>query len=219
MKNILGRIGKLFIFFTYPILIVALIICITLLVIKVRELDNLNATFAEATKELNSENQDRQLTIEELKNQYTELTSQVAKLNAENTALKQTIERMQVEGSGSVTGRISTVLTADGKGISQYQRVCAELVSNTNIQVCRTVPALQQNYTLNLPVGNYRVYAEVFPTPTTGTNIKAYYTEYARCLQGDNQTSCNADRQKAPVVVEIKAGTTVNNIDPIDWRI
>lgn len=221
MKQLLRKIGKFLLYVTYPILIVALIIVGTLLVLKAREVDSLNNTFAEATRELNDENQDRQLTIDNLKSQFQELTTKVASLNIENAALKSTVQQMQKDGYGTVTGKIFPVVTTAGSSFSQYQRVCAELISNKNIQTCRTVSAIQQTYSLTLPVGAYHVYAEVYPQPAAGqtlAGLKAYYTEYIKCAQGGETANCDAQKRDA-IAVEVKAGATTGNIDPIDWKL
>lgn len=192
---------------------------VILLVLKSREVDSLNATFQQATAEINEQNQNRGVTIESLKQQFNELNSEVTRLKNENAQLKQSLDRMQVEGSGAISGKLVPVITADNNGISQYQRVCAESISNPNIQVCRTVAALQQGYALTLPVGTYKVYAEIYPQVEVNKNLRAYYSEFANCLQGADTSKCDSVKQNKPVQIEIKAGVTVGNIDPIDWRI
>lgn len=221
MKKALGTLFKIFFYLSYPILIIALIVSVTLLVLKVRELDQVNNTFVEATSELNAENEDKQITIEDLKSEFTNLTNQVATLRAENTELKSSLESMQLEGYGTVNGKIFPVVTPNGSSFSQYQKVCAELVSNPNIQTCRTVSALQQNFSLSLPVGNYKVFAEIFPAPADDSPLagkKTYYTEYIKCAQEKSAEECNQNKLTKAVVVEVKSGATLNNIDPIDWR-
>lgn len=219
MKKLFGRFFRLFLFITYPIILIGLIVAIVFAVIQTRELDSLNATFREATADINEENENKGVTIENLRQQFNELNNEVTKLKAENTQLKVSLDRMQLEGNGTITGKLVPVITANNTGISQYQRVCAESTTNSNIQVCRTVATIQQGYSLSLPVGTYKVYAEVYPVAEETSKLKAYYTEYANCLQSADTSKCNAEAQNKPVNIEVKAGNTLGNVDPIDWRI
>jgi|GEM_PF-6100279 len=219
MKGILRRFFRLFIFITHPILIVAVVTLAILLALKTREADKLNATFQQATAEISEQNQDSSLTIESLKQQFNDLNKDVVRLKAENAQLKQSLERMQVEGSGAISGKLVPVITSSASGISQYQKVCAESTTNPNIQVCRTVAALQQGYALTLPVGSYKVYAEIYPTAEATKDLRAYYSEFAKCLQGSDTSKCDPATQNKPVQIEIKAGVSLGNVDPIDWRI
>jgi hypothetical protein len=220
MKRIGRTFLKLFFYLSYPILIVALIVSLVLLVVKTQELNKVNDTFIQASTELNEENQSKQITIEDLKQEFTNLNDEVAALRSENADLKDSLSQLQLEGYGTISGKIFPVVTTSGTGFSQYQRVCAQSVDNTNIQTCRTVSAIQPTYTLSLPVGTYNVYAELHPQPAPDSPLsgtKTYYTQYVKCVQETNE-GCDATKQNTPVVLEIGAGDTINNVDPIDWR-
>lgn len=219
MKKLFGRFFRLFLYITYPVIVVGLIVAVVFAVVQTRELDSLNATFREATADINEENENKGVTIENLRQQFNDLNSEVTKLKAENTQLKASLDRMQLEGNGTITGKLVPVITGSTTGISQYQRICAESTTNSNIQVCRTVATIQQGYSLSLPVGTYKVYAEVYPATEETAKLKAYYTEFANCLQGSDTSKCSAAEQNKPVNIEVKAGNTLGNVDPIDWRI
>lgn len=219
MKNLLGKAFRVFIYATYPLLVIAIVALVVLLVIRSRELDSLNATFQQATTELNQETQNRELTIENLKQEFNLLNSQVATLRAENNQLRQGLERMQIDGYGAITGKLVPVITGGSDGLSQYQQVCAESVQNPNVKVCRTIAAIQQGYVLNVPVGVYRVYSEIYPNTETTTKLRAYFTEFAQCVQTGDAARCKSSEQNKPVSIEVKAGSTINNVDPVDWRV
>lgn len=221
MKRAVKFILKLIFYVTYPILIIALIIVSTILVVKMRELDSLNHTFSQATSELNEENTNKEITIEDLKKEFNNLSSEVLKLRSENAELKQVAEKSQAEGFGAISGRVFPVINSDGSGFSQYQKVCAELISNKNITTCRTVTAVQQSYSMSLPAGSYNVYAELYPKPDKSSplaNVKAYYSEYIKCTQAGEGTICDDKKLTAPVAVEVITAVTKTDVDPIDWR-
>lgn len=215
MKKLIRGCLRAVFFISYPILIILLIVCATVLFIKVRELNAVNNTFNEATSQLNQDNQNKQFTIEDLKQEFNKLNEQVATLTAENDKLK----KAQTEGTSTISGKIFPVVSA-GVGFSQYQRVCAESTKNTSLQFCVTVSGLDQSFTLNVPAGAYQVYAELFPKPADQelADLKAYYTEYIKCVAEKSAADCDQTKLTNPVSVEVAAGATISNINPIDWK-
>jgi hypothetical protein len=70
-------------------------------------------------------------------------------------------------------------------------------------------------YRLEVPPGDYQVYAQL-PDPTKygagfPKDYRAYYSEFVKCGQ---TVDC---KSHAPIVVTVRSGETVGGIDPQDW--
>lgn len=220
MKKFLRNLLKLFMLVSYPILLIALVVAITLFFIRSRELSNLNNTFSQAQDQLNQENQNKQVTIADLRSEFETLTKQVSDLRTENASLKDSLQKMQVNGYATISGKILPFVSGGVADFSQYQMVCAESTTNSSVQVCRTVSALEQAFTLGVPAGTYHISAQIFPTPKSDSPLagfKAYYTAYIKCVRLQPADKC-ADQAKTPVDLTLKAGDSLSNIDPIDWQ-
>lgn len=220
-KNLLRRLGKLFVYVSYPIILIALIAFVALFFVRNKQLQDLESTFEQARQELNSENADKQITIEDLQAEFTSLTAEVSSLRTQNAQLEAELAQTQLTGYGTIAGEILPFITSGTADFSQYQRVCAESVANPNLQICRTVPAIAKAYTLSVPVGKYKVYAEIFPTPNADSALfgaKAYYTAYVACVQDKSVEECNEAEMKAALELDIKAGVRVSKVDPISWQ-
>lgn len=202
---------KWFIYVTYTLMLIGVVILAGLFVWRTIEYNKLNDSFNAARNQLNSESQNQQITIDDLKAEFERLTKKVQDLEKENTTLKGQLQTTQIEGYGRISGKIFPVISSSGSGFNQYQRVCAENVENKNIQFCTTVSALGQNYGLYLPQGKYNVYAEL----VTDTTKRAYYTGGVNCAQS-GRSDCNVnDTKQVEVIVE--AGKEVKNVDPVAW--
>lgn len=220
MKNIKARAAKTLLILFIFVLVAGLVGALVLLFLRTRELNSLKDSFTQATQQLNADNEDKQIRIEDLKTGFEELTSEVSALKEENTSLKQQVSELQSKGFGEIRGRIIPFVTTGVSDFSQYQRVCAELVTNKNSQYCRTVSALDQGFSFSVPAGKYNIYAELFPAAAPSSpfaGLKAYYSEYIKCVKEQGIEKCDANA-KTPVVIEVKAGSRTDNIDPIDWR-
>lgn len=220
MKNFKARAVKTLSILAIFVLITALVAALVMLFLRTRELNSLKDSFNEATGQLNQDNEDKQIRIEDLKTGFEELTSEVSKLKQENTYLRQQVSELQSKGFGEIRGRIIPFVTTGVSDFSQYQRVCAEATNNKNSQYCRTVSALDQGFGFSVPAGNYNIYAELFPAAAPDSpfaGLKAYYSEYIKCVKEQGVEKCDANA-KDPVTVEVKAGSRTDNIDPIDWR-
>ena len=221
MKKLLRKLGKLFLIVSYPVLVIALIAALVLFFMRTRELNDLNNTFSQAQTELNKDNTTKQLTITDLTTQFQDLTKQVSDLRSENASLKDSLEKMQINGYGTISGKILPFVSGSSTDFSQYQMVCAESTTNTSVQLCRTVSAVEQTYTLSVPVGTYHISAVIFPTPKADsplTGLKAYFTAYVKCIHEQTPDKCNQATQTKPVDVTVKAGDSVINADPIAWQ-
>ena len=121
-------------------------------------------------------------------------------------------EEIIPEETGTIKGKVGFP--------SEYmpsQKVCGENVS-TNITICsEEIKGTNEpdfnglNYTLELPVGKYFVYAKVTDQSDNFYNEKAYYTDFVVC---GLDVSCTSHKY---VVVEVGLNTQQTNIDPIDW--
>jgi cell division protein FtsL len=221
MKSIFRAIGKFLFYMTYPLILIALVVSLVFNYMQLQEINKINETFKQAQTQLNAENQDKTVTIDDLRQEFTNLNDRIKALDSENARLKQEVALLQDKGQGAVSGKIFPVVANSQQGFSQYQQVCASLASNSKIQYCRTVSALEQNYSLSLPAGEYQVYAQLFPQPNADSSLfgaKAYYSEYVACVQSKDASRCDEKRLTAPRAVTVKVGETTLNVDPIDWR-
>lgn len=208
MRDFLGKLVRVFIYLTYPILIVLLIASAVLFVYK----NNQYHTTYDSRAELQTKYDDQAAHI-------ANIDGQLADLQASNDQLQQYIDSLQQTGIGTISGKIFPFVTADSKDFTQYQRVCAVSEANVNEQFCRTVAAIDQTYTMTLPEGSYQVYAEVFPVPTNAfAGYKAYYTEYVKCTQTKKPAECDIKTLTKPVSISVKAGNDTPNVDPVDWQ-
>lgn len=220
MKKLIRMFFKFLFYLSYPILITALIVVGTLYFVKARDFNQLSSTYDEARSALNQENENKQITIDDLRTEFTNLTNEVKSLRDENRLLEQQILDLKITGYGTITGKIFPFITSGSQSFRQYQRVCAELVSNTNLQFCRTVSAIDQEFSLSVPAGDYTVYAEVFPNPEANeafAGYKAYYTEYIKCLQSTTNDTCDSSKSN-PSIIEVTAGEIINGTNPVNWE-
>ena len=149
------------------------------------------------------------------------MTNELSSLRSENASLKSNLEQLQITGYGTISGKILPFVSGGTTDFSQYQMVCAELTTNSSIQICRTVSAIDQSFTLSVPVGTYKVSAVLYPAPKADSslaNFKGYYSEYVKCVREQGADKCNQVEQSKPVEVAVKAGNSLTNIDPIDWQ-
>ena len=221
MKKLFRKLGKLFLIVSYPVLLIALVVALVLFFVRTRELNDLNNTFTEAQTQLNKDNTNKQLTITDLTTQFQDMTKQVSDLRSENASLKDSLEKLQITGYATISGKILPFVSGSSTDFSQYQLVCAESVSNPNVQLCRTVSAVEQTFTLSVPAGTYHISAVIFPTPKSDSplsGLKAYYTAYVKCLREQAVDKCNEATQNKAVDLVVKAGDGLSSIDPIDWQ-
>jgi hypothetical protein len=98
--------------------------------------------------------------------------------------------------------------------------ICAENLATKKIYL--TKQHLKANkyrykvgYKLEVPPGDYHVYAQLPDPARYGAGFpkdyRAYYSEFVTCGMSVDCTS------HAPVVVKVAAGETVSGIDPQDW--
>lgn len=215
-----AKVKKLIRFIGLILLVVVAIASTVAFVVTRLELNKLNQTYADATSELNKDNENKQVRIEDLRTGFTQLTAEVSKLKTENESLKAELNKMQTVGFGEISGKIIPFVTTGVGDFSQYQRVCAEQKQDRNSQYCRSVSALDQEFSFSLPAGEYYVYAELFPQPAADSPLyqtKAYYTTYVQCVLTKSTTECQTAESK-PLEIKVTAGDRLKDINPIDWR-
>ena len=111
----------------------------------------------------------------------------------------------------SQKGTIEGSMSFPGEGIPDYIEVCAENQSTKEV-VCTSEHLQNPKYTygfgyiLEVPTGAYFVYAL-----DPNRNYKAYYSEFVTCGLSIDCSSHDL------ILVEVKAGETISDVDPQDW--
>lgn len=115
--------------------------------------------------------------------------------------------------TASNSGYIEGSLGFPSEGIPEAMIVCAENI-DSNQTTCSNDQLKSSKYTYGLgykievPIGNYHVYAYV---PGFNQDYKAYYSEFVTCGLSVDCVSHN------PIVIQVSAGSTQENVDPQDW--
>lgn len=131
------------------------------------------------------------------------------------TELEAKVSAGETEGYGTITGSILPFVTTT-TGLNQYQRVCAQTIDNENVQFCVSVSAIEKDYELLVPNGEYYVFAKI-QGDAEAEAYKAYYTEFVECNQkAEDRCSSSLSEKKIPVLVD--PAQTVDNVDPADWQ-
>ncbi len=126
------------------------------------------------------------------------------------------------------TGFIEGVLSYPSDFIPSSMITCAEN-SNTGEQFCAKKQVDIDSYKIEVPAGNYYVFAYV-PTPgkPIPTCCRAYYNEFVTCSLNIDYNKINASRPQydpsvpvcnshKPIEVVVSPGQTTSGIDPGDW--
>jgi hypothetical protein len=218
MKKVVSFIGKILLVI---FILISLGINVGLAVAYIRKSNDLNAvnqTYRDAQANLNSENQESQITIDNLEKSFSDLNDEVERLRRENEMLENDAEEQTKKGFGEIRGEVLPFIVGDSS-FSQYQLVCAENITNKNLQYCVTVSALDRNYAIVLPEGKYEVNSRIVTQDPklVLANYKAYYTEYIKCVREKGQSECDRSQLSKAIQIEVKANQIVNNINPIDW--
>jgi hypothetical protein len=105
----------------------------------------------------------------------------------------------------TITGKLSY----PSDYIPEDMRVCAERTESPdrNCSAAFKVSNGRRLYTLTVPAGSYRIYAETRAWP----GYKAYYTEAVTCGLGINCSS------HEPITVKVASGEKRAEINPQDW--
>jgi hypothetical protein len=218
MKKIFRNGLKWLLVILYPFVVVALVIFGVLYLTKNGEIVEAQNEYKKVQRTYNIEASADQPIAKLIRVVATEIDSKDQALSdaeKEIEDLKSKIENGEKTGLGLIQGAILPFVT-NQNGLRQYQMVCAELVDNTNRQYCITVSAIQKKYSLNLPEGEYNVFATVLNSQEYSD--KAYYTEFVVCSTSEKNTSCAEALREKKISVKVGADKTVENVDPVDWK-
>jgi hypothetical protein len=220
-KKILKFTGKVLFYISYPLLIIGVIV-LGVIYIQNRKENNdaikeYRSTYeeysdAEATrKTVRNAVRDLATLIESKQNEINEKEEEIGELQTK-------IEKGQQEGYGEITGAILPFVTSQTK-LNQYQMVCAETTVNTNKVYCLSVSAVQKQYSLVVPAGEYYVFAKIQGEPSTDPlfSYRAYYTKYVEC-GSTGEANCADSLSQEKIVVKVEPNSKLENVDPVDWQ-
>lgn len=124
------------------------------------------------------------------------------------TWLLPSLASAQVAKPAAAPGRITGQLSYPSEYFPADMRVTAVPVAAKG-RSYSTAKNRGQRYSLNLPAGDYYVYATTRDLP----GYKAYYSKFVTCGLAYGCPS------HAKIVVHVKAGITLARIDPEDWYV
>ncbi|MCP5397069.1 MAG: hypothetical protein H6918_10135 [Sphingomonadaceae bacterium] len=124
----------------------------------------------------------------------------------ETTEAASTAEPAEEAPPAPTTGIVTGALTYPGDYIPDDMQACAENLDTKEV-TCKPKTG-EASYSLELPAGRYHIWSQT----ADFANYKAYYNPLAKCGLGPE---CPTD--STPLEVEVKAGETLSDIDPIDW--
>lgn len=217
MKKIFRNGLKWVLVILYPFVVVALVIFAVLYLTKNNEINEAQAEYKKIQRTYEIESSSDTSLIKSFRSLAQEIDKRdqdLGDLESQIEDLKTKIENGEKTGLGLIQGAILPFVTSQN-GLRQYQMVCAELVDNSNKQYCVSVSAIQKKYSLNLPEGDYYVFATVLNNPEY--TEKAYYTEFVVCSNSEENKTCSEKLRENKVVVKVQADKTVENVDPVDW--
>ncbi|MCS7317175.1 MAG: hypothetical protein NZZ41_02480 [Candidatus Dojkabacteria bacterium] len=190
-----------------------------LFVLRSNELDRLNIVYKEAQQSLNADKQASETTIADLKQSFVELNKQVQVLRNENDRLVQELKEIKKFEKGRITGSIIAFIPTTGENkYGQFQLVCAENVTNTNVRYCVSLSAIEQHFTLDVPFGKYYVTSTLMYQNGTFSDKKAFYTEYVKCVQEKKTNVCDQSLSEKLVEITLDSNTKSANASPIDIK-
>jgi hypothetical protein len=222
MKDLFKKFAKLFgkvlLIVMYPIFIVIIIVLSVLLFQQTKNNKDALKEYRSIYKSADipaSEKSKVKDGIKDIGVFISELKSEIQSQNTEIDNLKKQTEADKKEGYGEIRGSILSFVASDG-GLNLYQRVCAELKENANLQYCLTVSSIKKDFSLLVPAGEYYVYAEVIGS-TEFANTKAYYTEFVKCTQ-DGGVQCSESLSDKKVLISVTSGSVKDDVDPQNWK-
>jgi hypothetical protein len=142
-------------------------------------------------------------------NTTEERTNTATKTNT-NKQVQNTNTSVPQEPAAPKTGFIEGSLSYPSEQIPP-ETVCAENISTgketcTDDRINDTKYQYGVGYKLEVPAGNYHVYAKV-----EGLDQKSYYSEFVTCGLDISCTSHD------PITVTVTNGKTTTGVDPQDW--
>lgn len=113
-------------------------------------------------------------------------------------------------------GHISGSLSYPSEEIPINMTTCAERVDKSE-SYCQSAKYLDPKYKygkgfeMTIPAGDYYVYSTLAENPRDPKAERAYYNQAVKC---GLTVEC---KDKTPIVVKVKQGAMLEDIDPIDW--
>jgi cell division protein FtsB len=216
MKKFLRKFLKRLFILGFILSILANLIIALVLIYKNNELVNTLNLYNQAKIQIENVSSGLSTTSEESKTQIDNLNKEVADLKKQNEDLKDQVSKTEAVISGKISGQI---LLGEGN-LSQYQLVCAQDATNTNLVYCKSVSSISQTFNLFVPAGRYTVYSkalnkkgEVVLPEFTGK-----FTEYVQCVNSKPAEQCDEALSKKVLEVEVKSAQKASNINPVDWN-
>ena len=109
------------------------------------------------------------------------------------------------ENSGQIEGIVDF---PDSESFPQSLMVCAQDISDMAIYCRNNFDKKNKSpYVLQVPEGSYQVFSSI----REFGSYRAYYNEFVKCGM---TKEC---KSKKPIIINIKAGSTAKEINPIDW--
>ena len=210
-------IGKALFIILYPVLIVVLIVLLVTLIQQVNINKEAYAEYEKLYVEFDlqvGKKSDAKEGIVQIGEFTQALKEAFEQSKGKITELEEQIETEQKDGYGEIKGSILPFVTS-GAGFNQYQRVCAESMTNKNVQYCVSVSAIQKDYVLVVPEGEYNVFATI--QSDVVDSGRAYYTKFVECTKGAEGEKCAESLSGEKMLIKVESGGIVENIDPADW--
>lgn len=214
MSNFFKKALRVFIVLLILFIIAAIVGLSGFAYLKQEEVNDLKSDKEELEAQLTLEDSEENALESELEQENLDLKDELERVKAENKDLSSKIDSKK----GTISGRVSPVVLQN-LGLSKYQLVCAINTANKNIQYCQTVSTVEGSYSLIVPAGTYNVRASAINSDNqeVATGFNAFYTEYVVCIQNNDVDSCSTDLSSKNAGVEVRAGSKVEKIDPVDW--
>jgi hypothetical protein len=218
MKRLFRSFLKFVIILLYPVVVVLLIAVSVVLFLRMRDIDSAMNTYDDIYEDFDIKGSRQGSISNAMDDMYEivdDLYGEIESREETIADLNTNIENEKKNGYGEIQGSILAFVT-EGRSLGSYQRVCAETVENPDKQYCVSVSAIQKQYSLVVPEGQYYVSAQLQSADQSAS--KAYYTEFVQCIGDETQSNCNANLSNNNVLVEVTSSETVQNVDPIDWQ-
>jgi hypothetical protein len=214
MSKVFKTIKIIFILF----LISLFLVMIGLNYYQFNEIARLNQIFENTQRNLNQNVADKEFTIQNLEESFLTLNKELDGYKAQARELQQELTQLLDNGKGTIKGSVVGFVN-EGQMNNQTQLVCAQSIKNQFITFCTTTSTIHQDYTLDIPAGEYVVFSKLYNGSATVGDSKGIYSNYVKCISDvKSEINCIRDElSKEPSIVKIDNGKTLQKINPVDW--
>ncbi|RMD77308.1 hypothetical protein D6810_01310 [Candidatus Dojkabacteria bacterium] len=215
MKKILSYLKLLFVLFALALFLVL----VGFNVYQRVEIDRLNQIFEKTRSNLNMEVADKEFTIQNLQDSFNKLNAEVEGLRSKNKELNAEIDNLKSSALARIIGNVIGFVSEGGFLQNQSQLVCAQNAKNDLINFCVTANTISKNFEILVPPGSYIVFSKIFEGKKTTGDKTGIYNSYVKCfIESKNEKVCERNQSTVqPVVLELKSGDVIKNVDPVDW--